>query len=109
MTAAAISVFYPRDIKRFLENLDFHGLATEQALQFPHSTLEFTHLASADDIFIRLHRPQATLEHSPAPVEQQTRGNPRSSSNIGNRHPGLHRLLDQPNLLGGWPTATALN
>jgi hypothetical protein len=32
MTATAISVFYPRDIKRFLENLDFHGLATEQAL-----------------------------------------------------------------------------
>src|SRR5262249_57319957 len=24
-------------------------------------------------------------------------------------HPRLHRLLDQPDLLGGWPAATALN
>jgi hypothetical protein len=32
MMAAASSVFYPRNIKRFLENLDFHGLAAEQAL-----------------------------------------------------------------------------
>jgi hypothetical protein len=25
------------------------------------------------------------------------------------RHPRLHRLLDLPDLLGGWPAATALN
>jgi hypothetical protein len=52
--------------KRFLENLDFHGLATEQALQFPHSSLEFTHRPRAENAFIRVHRPQATPEHSPA-------------------------------------------
>src|SRR5262249_38551861 len=66
MTAAAISVFYPRDIKRFLENLDFHGLATEQALQFLHSSAQVHAPGSCRNVFIRLDCPQATLEHSPA-------------------------------------------
>jgi hypothetical protein len=43
-------------------------LRTEQSLQFPRSSLEFTHPARADNLFIRLDRPQATLKHSPAPV-----------------------------------------
>jgi hypothetical protein len=41
MTAAAISVFLPAR-HQALENLDFHGLATEQAFQFPHPSLKFT-------------------------------------------------------------------
>jgi hypothetical protein len=78
-------------------------------LQFPHSSFEFTHPARADNVFIRLDCLQAAREHSLAPVEQLTGGDARSSSHIGNRHPRLHRLLDQPDLLGGWPAATALN
>jgi hypothetical protein len=32
----------------------------------------------------------------------------RSPGHVGHRHPGLHRLFDQPDLLSGRPTATPL-
>jgi hypothetical protein len=47
--------FYPRDVERFLENLGFHGLAAEQALQLAHPSFELTDTARADDIFVSLH------------------------------------------------------
>ena len=59
MMAAASSFFYPRDVERFLENLDFHGLAAEQALQFAHPSFQLTDTARADDIFVSLDSLQA--------------------------------------------------
>ena len=45
-----------RGVERFLENLDFHGLAAEQALQFAHPSFQLTDTARADDIFVSLDR-----------------------------------------------------
>ena len=56
-----------------------------------------------------LDRLQAAFQHSSAPVEQQAGSDARSPGHVGHRHPGLHRLLDQPDLLGGRPTATPLD
>jgi hypothetical protein len=109
MMAAASSVFYPRDVERFLENLDFRGLAAEQALQLAHPSFQLTDTARADDIFVSLDRLQAAFQHSSTPVEQQAGTDARSPGHVGHRHPGLHRLLDQPDLLGGRPTATPLD
>jgi hypothetical protein len=39
----------------------------------------------------------------------KTGNDARSPGHVGYRHPGLHRLLDQPDLLGGRPTATPLD
>jgi hypothetical protein len=39
--------FYPRDLERFLENLDFHGLAAEQAHQLAHPSFQLTDTARA--------------------------------------------------------------
>jgi hypothetical protein len=64
--------FYPRDVERFLENLDFHGLAAEQALQFAHPSFQLTDTARSDDIFVSLDRLQAAFQHSSTPVEQDT-------------------------------------
>jgi hypothetical protein len=41
--------------------------------------------------------------------EQQAGSDARSPGHVGHRHPGLHRLFDQPDLLGGRPTATPLD
>ena len=109
MMAAASSVFYPRDVERFLENLGFHGLAAEQALQLAHPSFQLTDTARSDDIFVSLDRLQAAFQHSSTPVEQQAGSDARSPRHIGHRHSGLHRLLDQPDLLGGRPTATPLD
>ena len=76
MMAAASSVFYPRDVERFLENLDFHGLAAEQALQFAYPSFQVTDTARADDIFVSLDRLQAAFQHSSTPVEQQAGATP---------------------------------
>src|SRR6476660_10576403 len=103
MMAAASSVFYPRDVERFLENLDF------QALQFAHPSFQLTDTARADDIFVSLDRLQAAFQHSSTPVEQQAWSDARSPGHVGHRHPGLHRLLDQPDFLGGRPMATPLD
>jgi len=59
MMAAANSVFYLGDIKRFL------SIATEQTLQFPHPS------ARLDDIFVSLDRVQAAFQASSTSVEQQ--------------------------------------
>ena len=64
---------------------------------------------SFDDIFVSLDRLQAAFQHSSTPVEQQAGSDARSPRHIGHRHPGLHRLPDQPDLLGGRPTATPLD
>jgi hypothetical protein len=93
----------------FLQNLYLHGLAAEQALQLAHPSFQLTDTARADDIFVSLDRLQATFQHSSTPVEQQAGGDARSPGHVGHRHPGLHRLFDQPNLLGGRPTATPLD
>jgi hypothetical protein len=91
----------------FLQNLYLHGLAAEQALQLAHPSFQLTDTARADDIFVSLDRLQATFQHSSTPVEQQAGGD--APGHVGHRHPGLHRLFDQPNLLGGRPTATPLD
>src|SRR3974377_315662 len=87
----------------FFENLDFHGLAAEQALQLAHPSFQLTDTARADDIFVSLDRLQAAFQHSSTPVEQQAGSDARSPGHVGYRHPGLHRLLDQSDLLGGGP------
>src|SRR5215472_13419342 len=68
-----------------------------------------TDTARADDIFVSLDRLQAAFQHSSTPVEQQAGSDARSPGHVGHRHPGLHRPLDQPDLLGGRPTATPLD
>ena len=83
MTAAASSFFYPRDIKRFLEDLDLHGLATEQAFQLAYPPFQLTDPARADDIFIGLHRLQAAFNHPAAPIEQQSGGDAGVPGHVG--------------------------
>jgi hypothetical protein len=56
-----------------------------------------------------LDRLQAAFQHSLTPFEQQAGSDARSPGHIGHRHPGLDRLLDQEDLLGGRPTATPLD
>jgi hypothetical protein len=76
-----------------VSNLDFHGLAAEQALQLAHPSFQLTDTARADDILVSLDRLQAAFQHSSTPVEQQARSDTRSPGHVGHRHPGLHRLL----------------
>ncbi len=71
MMAAASSVFYPPDVERFLENLDFHGLAAEQTLQLADPSFQLTDTARADNIFVSLDRLQAAFQHSSTPVERK--------------------------------------
>ena len=63
----------------------------------------------AEDLVIQWDCLQAAFQHSSMSVEQQAGSDARSPRHIGHRHSGLHRLLDQPDLLGGRPTATPLD
>jgi hypothetical protein len=58
---AARSVFCAREVEGLPEDLDFHGLAPEQALQVPHAPLQLAHPAGADDLLIGLHGLMAAL------------------------------------------------
>ena len=77
MTAAASSVFYPHDVNRFLENLDFHHLAAEQAIQRSYSHTCHSSLGTGS-CRRHLHRPGPPAGRlqafAPASVEQQTGG-----------------------------------
>jgi hypothetical protein len=39
-----LRLFYPREVERFLEKLDFHGLAAEQTFQLAYPPFQFTYL-----------------------------------------------------------------
>jgi hypothetical protein len=54
---------YPRYVERFLEDLDLHCLAAQQALQFTHPLFEAAQLGRRHDFVIGTGRPPAALTH----------------------------------------------
>jgi hypothetical protein len=68
-----------------------------QALQLAHPSFQLTDTARADDIFVSLDRLQAAFHRHQLNSKQG--GDARSPGHVGHRHSGLHRLLDQPDLL----------
>jgi hypothetical protein len=90
------------------EDLGLHGLAAEQALQLAHLGLQLTHAAGGDDIVVRADRFETPFGHAPPPSEQKAGGDAVEPGDGRDRHAGLGRLLDQPDLFFGSVAAPAL-
>jgi hypothetical protein len=99
-TARARSFFWAREIKGFLEDLGFHRLLAQHALEIAHTLLQLADLGSAHNILIGLNRRVAAFEHAALPGEELGRGNAGASCHIGHAHARLHGFLYQPHLLG---------
>ena len=67
------------------------------------------HPTAANDILVGLNRLEATFQHSPPPGEEQAGCHPRPSGDVRDRHPRLHRLLNQPHVLSRRPAPPALH
>ena len=94
-----MSVFWAGEFKGFLEDLGFHGLLAEHALEITHPLLQIANLGSADNIFVGLNRRMAAFEHTALPGEELGRGNAGLACNIGDAHAWLHGFPHQPYLL----------
>ncbi len=60
----------------FLEDLGFHDLLAQHALEITHPFLEFAHLGGTHNIFISLNGQMATFEHAALPGKELGWGMP---------------------------------
>ena len=70
MTATAVSVFLAREIKGFLEDLGFHGLLAQHALEITHPLLKLANLGSANNILVSLDVRMTAFKHAALPGEE---------------------------------------
>ena len=83
-------------------DLDLHGLAAQQPLQFAHAVFETTYFGRCHHLVVGAHRFLASLAHQPPPAEHQAGAQPVATGNVADRHAGLHRLGNHGELqLGG--------
>jgi hypothetical protein len=66
--------FWACGFQGLAEDLGFHGLAAEKALEFADAVLEVTDAADGDDLLVCPDRLVPTLSHAPPPLEQQAGG-----------------------------------
>ena len=95
-----MSVFLAGEIKGFLEDLGFHGLLAQHALEIAHPLLQLANLGCAHNIFISLNRGVAAFKHSALPGKELGWGDAGASRHVGNTHARLHGFLNQSNLFG---------
>jgi hypothetical protein len=100
-SSAARSLFYPGKIKSFCEDLDLKSLAAEHTLEVSDALLEPPQLGGCHDVIIGAYGLAAAIAHQPPPAEHQARREPVTAGNVADRHPGLHRLGDDRQLLLG--------
>jgi len=61
--------FYPRDLKSFPKDLDFHCLAAQQPIELAHTPLEIPNPTCTHHVLVGLHRLMTPFQHQP-PEEQ---------------------------------------
>ncbi len=107
-TATARRAFFPGIGERFLEDLDLHGLAAEEAFELADTLLQFTGLAGRNDVLVGFDGDLATLGHELPPFEQQAWRGTMHTGDGGHRHARLKGRLDQSDLLIGSIAVAAL-
>jgi hypothetical protein len=106
--ASARRVFGACLFQGLAQDLGFHGLAAEQALELAHLRLAFAHATDGDDLLVGPDRLLPAFCHAPPPLEEEAGGDAVEPGDGGDRHAGLHGLLDQPDLFLGRIAPAAL-
>jgi hypothetical protein len=93
-TASATRVFLACLFQGLAEHLGLHGLAAEEAL-------EFADAADGDDLLVGRDCLVPALGQASPPLKQEAGRAAVELGDGGDRHAGLHGLLDQPDLFCG--------
>ena len=104
-----MSVFWPRQIERLLQNLGLHRFAAEQSFEIAHPLLEVTDTARAHDVLVGLDCGLPALQHTALPAKQLGGCHAGLTGHQGDRRARLHCLFDKPKLFGRRPTPPALH